>query len=170
MEGAKINRSLLALANCINALGDKNKKGFFVPYRVRLLLFRTLNWPDCWRILWVEIAKQWWSSTSVLQAVNSNRLSTHWNMQTELKISRQKLSQTRNLWLYTSVSIKILSMIFIGRLKNLRLDSARTGVLRIDKTMKIKINCPELRVGMAKILLLLMECAPTAEELMKNRT
>ena len=33
MEGAKINRSLLALPNCINALGDKNKKGFFVPYR-----------------------------------------------------------------------------------------------------------------------------------------
>jgi len=25
-EGAKINRSLLALANCINALGDQNKK------------------------------------------------------------------------------------------------------------------------------------------------
>jgi kinesin family protein 18/19 len=24
---------LLALANCINALGDKNKKGSFVPYR-----------------------------------------------------------------------------------------------------------------------------------------
>lgn len=38
MEGAKINRSLLALANCINALGDKNKKGFFVPYRVVFLL------------------------------------------------------------------------------------------------------------------------------------
>jgi hypothetical protein len=36
MEGAKINRSLLALANCINALGDKNKKGFFVPYRVKI--------------------------------------------------------------------------------------------------------------------------------------
>ncbi|CAG9327589.1 unnamed protein product [Blepharisma stoltei] len=32
-EGSKINRSLLALANCINALGDKSKKGFFVPYR-----------------------------------------------------------------------------------------------------------------------------------------
>jgi len=32
-EGAKINRSLLALANCINALGDKTKKGIFVPYR-----------------------------------------------------------------------------------------------------------------------------------------
>lgn len=27
MEGAKINRSLLSLGNCINALGDKNKKG-----------------------------------------------------------------------------------------------------------------------------------------------
>ena len=38
MEGAKINRSLLALANCINALGDKNKKGFFVPYRVKYFL------------------------------------------------------------------------------------------------------------------------------------
>ncbi len=40
-EGAKINRSLLALANCINALGiasiyhigDNAKKGCFVPYR-----------------------------------------------------------------------------------------------------------------------------------------
>ena len=32
-EGAKINQSLLALANCINALGDKTKKGAFVPYR-----------------------------------------------------------------------------------------------------------------------------------------
>lgn len=27
-EGAKINRSLLALANCINALGDRGKKGY----------------------------------------------------------------------------------------------------------------------------------------------
>ena len=43
MEGAKINRSLLALANCINALGDKNKKGFFVPYRVYLNAFRIQN-------------------------------------------------------------------------------------------------------------------------------
>jgi len=33
VEGAKINRSLLALANCINALGDANKKGMFIPYR-----------------------------------------------------------------------------------------------------------------------------------------
>lgn len=32
-EGAKINRSLLALANCINALGDRRKKGKFIPYR-----------------------------------------------------------------------------------------------------------------------------------------
>jgi kinesin family protein 18/19 len=43
MEGAKINRSLLALANCINALGDKNKKGFFVPYRVLPILSRIPN-------------------------------------------------------------------------------------------------------------------------------
>lgn len=47
MEGAKINRSLLALANCINALGDKNKKGFFVPYRVDLMLCRIRNLLDC---------------------------------------------------------------------------------------------------------------------------
>lgn len=32
-EGAKINRSLLALANCINALGDKKSKGKFIPFR-----------------------------------------------------------------------------------------------------------------------------------------
>jgi kinesin family protein 18/19 len=33
MEGANINRSLLALGNCINALGEKGNKGNFVPYR-----------------------------------------------------------------------------------------------------------------------------------------
>ncbi|KAF0928900.1 hypothetical protein E2562_010750 [Oryza meyeriana var. granulata] len=33
-DGANINRSLLALANCINALGKQNKKGLaYVPYR-----------------------------------------------------------------------------------------------------------------------------------------
>jgi len=33
MEGANINRSLLALGNCINVLSDPNTKGAFVPYR-----------------------------------------------------------------------------------------------------------------------------------------
>ena len=32
-EGAKINKSLLALANCINALADKTKKLSFIPFR-----------------------------------------------------------------------------------------------------------------------------------------
>ena len=32
-EGANINRSLLALATCINILSDPSKKGAFVPYR-----------------------------------------------------------------------------------------------------------------------------------------
>lgn len=35
-DGANINRSLLALANCINALGKQQKKGLaYVPYRNR---------------------------------------------------------------------------------------------------------------------------------------
>ena len=33
VEGANINRSLLALGNCINILSDKHKAGSFVPYR-----------------------------------------------------------------------------------------------------------------------------------------
>lgn len=34
IEGANINRSLLALGNCINILADRNKKfNAFVPYR-----------------------------------------------------------------------------------------------------------------------------------------
>ncbi|KAJ1450013.1 P-loop containing nucleoside triphosphate hydrolase protein [Pelagophyceae sp. CCMP2097] len=32
-EGANINRSLLTLGNCINALGEKASRGQFVPYR-----------------------------------------------------------------------------------------------------------------------------------------
>ena len=38
-DGANINRSLLALANCINALGKQQKKGLaYVPYRNRYLM------------------------------------------------------------------------------------------------------------------------------------
>ena len=33
VEGANINKSLLALGNCINILSDKQKAGSFVPYR-----------------------------------------------------------------------------------------------------------------------------------------
>jgi kinesin family protein 18/19 len=33
VEGANINRSLLALGNCINILSDRGKVGSFVPYR-----------------------------------------------------------------------------------------------------------------------------------------
>ncbi|EAR88581.2 kinesin motor catalytic domain protein (macronuclear) [Tetrahymena thermophila SB210] len=33
MEGSKINRSLLALGNCINILSDSKKQGAYVPYR-----------------------------------------------------------------------------------------------------------------------------------------
>jgi kinesin family protein 18/19 len=33
VEGANINRSLLALGNCINILSDRGKAGSFVPYR-----------------------------------------------------------------------------------------------------------------------------------------
>jgi kinesin family protein 18/19 len=33
VEGANINKSLLALGNCINILSDKHKQGSFVPYR-----------------------------------------------------------------------------------------------------------------------------------------
>ena len=32
-EGGNINKSLLALGNCINILGDKQKRGKYVPYR-----------------------------------------------------------------------------------------------------------------------------------------
>lgn len=33
VEGANINKSLLALGNCINILSDRSKNGTFVPYR-----------------------------------------------------------------------------------------------------------------------------------------
>lgn len=33
IEGAKINKSLLALGNCIQVLADSTTKGTFVPYR-----------------------------------------------------------------------------------------------------------------------------------------
>ena len=52
-DGANINRSLLALANCINALGKPgaSKAASYVPYRnsklTRLLKVRTAV-GDCW--------------------------------------------------------------------------------------------------------------------------
>lgn len=50
-DGANINRSLLALANCINALGKQHKKGLaYVPYRNRYVLIcdlSILKWSSC---------------------------------------------------------------------------------------------------------------------------
>jgi kinesin family protein 18/19 len=43
IEGSKINRSLLALANCINALGDQSKKVKYKIKRDHLSLIETLN-------------------------------------------------------------------------------------------------------------------------------
>lgn len=44
-DGANINRSLLALANCINALGKQQKKGLaYVPYRNRYLIVLLKSW------------------------------------------------------------------------------------------------------------------------------
>jgi kinesin family protein 18/19 len=47
-DGANINRSLLALANCINALGKRKRKSVvFIPFRnsklTRILKVYTLN-------------------------------------------------------------------------------------------------------------------------------
>ena len=33
MEGSSINKSLLALGNCLNILSDSNKTGCYIPYR-----------------------------------------------------------------------------------------------------------------------------------------
>jgi hypothetical protein len=43
-DGANINKSLLALANCINALGKQQKKGLaYVPYRNRFVTEKVLS-------------------------------------------------------------------------------------------------------------------------------
>lgn len=57
-EGAKINQSLLALANCINVLGDKNKKGSFIPYRDSKLtrLLKDSLGGNCQTIMLVNIS------------------------------------------------------------------------------------------------------------------
>lgn len=50
-DGANINRSLLALANCINALGKQQKKGLaYVPYRNRLVVLIIL-WPGFFLVM-----------------------------------------------------------------------------------------------------------------------
>jgi kinesin family protein 18/19 len=48
VEGANINRSLLALGNCINALGEKGNKGNFVPYRDSKLTRLLKVGHSCW--------------------------------------------------------------------------------------------------------------------------
>lgn len=61
IEGGNINRSLLTLGNCINALCEANEKGTkpYIPYRdsklTRLLKVKLIL---IFRILWVEIQEQ----------------------------------------------------------------------------------------------------------------
>lgn len=65
-DGANINRSLLALANCINALGKQNKKGLaYVPYRNRYVSIVDFTLQDPFLIYVV-------ANSSYLQQINSN--------------------------------------------------------------------------------------------------
>ena len=60
-------------------------------------------------------------------------------------------------------------MIFIDKQKNLKLDLVKIEDWKIDKIMKTKINFPEYKVDMAKILLPMMEYVHIVEELIKNK-
>lgn len=67
VEGANINKSLLALGNWINILSDKNKTGSFVPYRdskLTRLLKDSLggNTKTC-MIAWVSPSYYWYEET-----------------------------------------------------------------------------------------------------------
>jgi hypothetical protein len=46
----------------------------------------------------------------------------------------------------------------------------RTEALKIDRILKIRTNCLELKVGMVKIQYRLMEFALTVAELMRSKT
>ena len=48
----------MALANCINALGDKNRKGTFVPYRDSKLtrMLKDSLGGNCWTVMIVTVS------------------------------------------------------------------------------------------------------------------
>lgn len=61
-------------------------------------------------------------------------------------------------------------MIFTVRFRNLKSGSAKTEDSKTDKITKIKINSPESKAGMAKIIPLVgMGFVPTAVESMKKK-
>lgn len=70
-EGANINRSLLALGNCINALSDKSKRGKHIPYRdsklTRLLKYSLGG--NCRTVMVAHVSPAWKSYEETLNTL-----------------------------------------------------------------------------------------------------
>eukprot|EP00002_Diphylleia_rotans_P022956 TRINITY_DN4509_c0_g1_i3.p1 TRINITY_DN4509_c0_g1~~TRINITY_DN4509_c0_g1_i3.p1 ORF type:complete len:751 (+),score=179.87 TRINITY_DN4509_c0_g1_i3:64-2316(+) len=103
MEGANINRSLLALANCINALGDKSKIGSYVPYRDSKLtrLLKDSLGGDCRTVMIANISP---ASNQFEETVNTLKYA---NRAKNIKVSATK--KIKNVSYHVSEYQKIIS-------------------------------------------------------------
>eukprot|EP00002_Diphylleia_rotans_P039743 TRINITY_DN9291_c0_g1_i1.p1 TRINITY_DN9291_c0_g1~~TRINITY_DN9291_c0_g1_i1.p1 ORF type:complete len:787 (-),score=169.65 TRINITY_DN9291_c0_g1_i1:285-2645(-) len=103
VEGANINRSLLALANCINALGDKTRAGAFVPYRDSKLtrLLKDSLGGDCRTVMIANISP---SSNQFEETVNTLKYA---NRAKNIKIAATK--KVKNVSYHIAEYQKIIS-------------------------------------------------------------
>ena len=112
-EGAKINTSLLSLANCINALGDKSKKGFFVPYRDSKLtrMLKDSLGGNCKTVMIATISP---SSTQYEETVNTLKYANR-----AKNIKTKAVANKKMVYLHISAYKNIISDLRdeIGRLK-----------------------------------------------------
>eukprot|EP00741_Cyanophora_paradoxa_P008425 tig00001310_g8152.t1 len=120
VEGANINRSLLALGNCINALGDRQNKGSFVPYRDSKLtrLLKDSLGGNCRTVMVATLSP---ASVTFEETHNTLKYANR-AKNIKLKVQRNVMNVTYHISQYTRIIADLRSE--ISQLKG-RLASAR---------------------------------------------
>jgi kinesin family protein 18/19 len=102
-EGANINKSLLALGNCINSLGENYKKGRHIPYRNSKLtrLLKDSLGGNCRTVMIANVSPSSLSYEDTLNTLKyANRaknIKTKVNNSNEIIVTKFLLKVTRNV-------------------------------------------------------------------------
>eukprot|EP01035_Chromulina_nebulosa_P018719 gene18719-24481_t len=138
VEGANINRSLLALGNCINALGEKGNKGNFVPYRDSKLtrLLKDSLGGNCRTVMIANISS---AESSFEETLNTLKYA---NRAKNIKTNIQR--NVLNVNYHISEYVQLITNLR-GEIKNLK------DQLNSNLDSQVNINDRELGIPLPKI-------------------
>ena len=135
-EGANINRSLLALGNCINALCDASKRGQHIPYRdsklTRLLKFSLGG--NCRTVMIANVSPAWIHYEETHNTLKYASRAT----QIRLTVEKNTVSVHHHIAQYVQLIDELEKQVSALRAKLSRYENGEAAVSHSENVTKVK--------------------------------